>query len=65
MGEQSILLQLSLGWKSQEMLFPPLAQPGNRGYRFYPVQITLRMKVGGLVRDSGGRLPEFTEIKAI
>jgi hypothetical protein len=62
---QSGLSKLLLARKSLEMLFPPLAQPGNRGYRFWPAQRTLRTKVGGLARDAGGRLPEFTEAKAI
>jgi hypothetical protein len=34
---QVSLSQLLLAWKSSEMLFAPLAQPGNQGYRFWPV----------------------------
>jgi hypothetical protein len=34
---QASLSQLLLAWKSSEMLFGPLAQPGNQGYRFWPV----------------------------
>ena len=56
---QSALTQLLLAWKSLEMLFGPLAQPGNRGYRFWPAQRTLRMEVGRLARDAHGRWPEF------
>ena len=35
---QSALSQLLLAWKSVEMLFGPLAHPGNWGYRFWPAQ---------------------------
>jgi hypothetical protein len=59
------LSQLLLAPKSAKMLFGPLAQPPNRGYRFWPAQRTLRTEVGSLERDADGRLPEFTLAKAI
>ena len=64
-NSQPNLSQLLLAPKSSKMLFGPLAQPGNRGYRFWPAQWTLRTEVGSLARDADGRLPEFTLAKAI
>jgi hypothetical protein len=62
---QPILSQLLLAWKSSEMLFGPLAQPFNRGYRFWPAQRTLRTEVGSLERDADRQLPEFTIAEVI
>jgi hypothetical protein len=47
------------------MLFDPLAQPGNRGYRFLPAQRTLKTKVGRLTRDADGRLPGIAAVRTI